>query len=74
MKTRCRHYMCMKVGDENLVRHPMCVKNRRQMKFEWEKEWDYGDINRASLIIFSSDESTMSSIIIFQYIYIYIIY
>ena len=53
--------MCTKVGDENLVRHPMCVKNRRQMKFWWEKEWDYGDINRASLIIFSSDKSTISS-------------
>ena len=34
----CRHTMCLKVGDENIVRHPMCVKNRRQMKFWWEKE------------------------------------
>ena len=53
--------MCTKVGDENLVRHPMCVKNRRQMKFWWEKEWDYRNINRASLIIFRSDESMIAS-------------
>ena len=57
--------MCTKVGDENIVHHPMCVKNKCQMKFWWEKEWDYGDINKASLIIFSSDESTMLS----RYVY-----
>ena len=38
MKPILRHAMCLKVGDKNIVRHPMFVKNRRQMKFWWEKE------------------------------------
>ena len=62
----CCHAMCLKVGDENIVCHPMCVKNRRQTKFSWEKEWDYGDVTKALLIIFSSDESTMSSLYVYE--------
>jgi hypothetical protein len=53
--------MRTKVGDNNIIRHPMCVKNRRQMKFWWEKEWDYGDENRASLIICNRDERNLPS-------------
>ena len=45
-----RHSMYLKLGDENILRHLMCLKNRRQMKFWWEKEWDYGDTKTRHLI------------------------
>ena len=38
-----RHTMRMEFGDKDIFRHPMSLKNRRQMKFWWEIEIDYGD-------------------------------
>ena len=32
------HARCSKCGDENLYHYPMCLKNRRLIKFWWEKE------------------------------------
>ena len=57
-----RHAMCLKCGDENILRYLMCLKNRRQMKFWWEKEYDYGDTNKASPISVYSDETNVVSL------------
>ena len=51
------HTMCLEFNDKDICRHPMCLKNRRQMKFWWENESDYGDEKTSSSIICSSDET-----------------
>ena len=57
-----RHTMRMEFGDKDIFHHPMCLKNRRQMKFWWENEIDYGDEKASSSIIFSSDKTNISSL------------
>jgi hypothetical protein len=57
-----RHTMRMEFGDKDIFRHPMCLKNRRQMKFWWENEIDYGDEKTSSSIICSSDETNIPSL------------
>ena len=54
--------MYLKLGDENILRHLMCLKNRRQMKFWWETEWDYGDAKKSSPNIYFSDEKYIWSL------------
>ena len=54
--------MYLDFGDEDIFCHPMCLKNRRQMKFWWENESDYGDEQISSSIICSSDETNILSL------------
>ena len=57
-----RHTICVEFSDKDIFRHLMCLKNRRQMKFWWENEIDYGDEKTSSSIICSSDETNISSL------------